>query len=158
PAFASRAQIVSGDLPRPGASVRNLPGDLEAICLKALRTDPQERYATAREFADDLRRWLRGVPAIASKPGPWRHVWLWSRRNPGWSAAMALTLAMLLGGAGGGMAIEAYRAAAAETKSNAATAVAEAARKEVRERDRDLLMLCIQQIRLTPKRLNWFRD
>src|SRR5262249_25954133 len=89
PAFESRAQIESGDLLRPGTFVRNVRLDLEAICHKALRTDPKERYATAQEFADDLRRWLRGLPAAASKPQPWRHVWLWARRNPGWATAAA---------------------------------------------------------------------
>ena len=58
PAFASRAEIESSEPRSPGEFVSNLPRDLEAICLKALRKDPRQRYATAREFADDLRRWL----------------------------------------------------------------------------------------------------
>jgi serine/threonine protein kinase/WD40 repeat protein len=158
PAFESRAEIESGELRRPREFVHNVPLDLEAICMKALCNDPKDRYLIAREFADDLRRWLRGLPAAASKPRPWRHVWLWSRRNPGWATAAALTLALLLGAAGGGMAIEALRAAAAEAHSKTLGAEAEAAHRETRERDRDLAMLRIQQIRLTPKQMYWFRD
>jgi tRNA A-37 threonylcarbamoyl transferase component Bud32 len=33
---------------------------LEAVCLKALAKDPADRYSTARQFAEDLTRWLRG--------------------------------------------------------------------------------------------------
>ena len=40
PAFESRAQIESGELGRPREFVRNLPHNLEAICLKAF-TDPE---------------------------------------------------------------------------------------------------------------------
>ncbi len=158
PAFESRAEIESGELRRPREFVQNVPLDLEAISMKALCKDPKDRYATARDLADDLRRWLRGMPANASKPSAWRHVWLWSRRNTGWATAAALTLALLLASAGGGVAIEALRASAAEAHSKVLGAEAEAAHRETRERERDLAMLRIQQIRLTPKRINWFRE
>jgi serine/threonine protein kinase len=44
---------------------------LEAVCLKSLRTEPADRYATPAEMADDLERWLRGEPPLAW-PKPWR--------------------------------------------------------------------------------------
>jgi serine/threonine protein kinase len=39
--------------------VRNpsVPMELERICLKALAKQPEERYASCQELADDLRRW-----------------------------------------------------------------------------------------------------
>jgi serine/threonine protein kinase len=40
------------------------PGAFDEICEKCLKTSPQDRYATARDIAKDLRRWQRG---------PWRH-------------------------------------------------------------------------------------
>jgi serine/threonine-protein kinase len=47
------------DQPRPPREVNpQVPADLEAICLKAMATDPAGRYATAADFAVDLRRLL----------------------------------------------------------------------------------------------------
>ena len=42
-----------------------IPGDLQNICLKALEKDPAQRYASAREMADDLRRFLASEAVLA---------------------------------------------------------------------------------------------
>ena len=68
PAFASREEIESSDPARPREFVDNLPRDLDAICLKALHKGPDQRYTTAREFADDLRRWLAHEPVCPTSP------------------------------------------------------------------------------------------
>ena len=46
---------------------RTLSGDLDQIILKALRKEPERRYASAREFAEDLRSYLRGLPVTARR-------------------------------------------------------------------------------------------
>jgi serine/threonine protein kinase len=51
----------------PGKLSRFLRGDLDAIVAKALKKDPQERYASARALAEDLNRYLRLEP-IAARP------------------------------------------------------------------------------------------
>ena len=49
------------DEPRPPRRINDkIPRDLETICLKAMAKEPGRRYPTARELADDLRRWLKG--------------------------------------------------------------------------------------------------
>ena len=50
------------------ASARQLRGDLDAIALKALATDPAQRYPSAAAMADDLRRHLEGRPVRAQAP------------------------------------------------------------------------------------------
>ena len=44
---------------------RRLVGDLDNIVLKALRNEPERRYASVQEFSEDLRRHLEGLPVLA---------------------------------------------------------------------------------------------
>ncbi|MGB0064866.1 MAG: protein kinase, partial [Terracidiphilus sp.] len=53
-------------------SGKRLDSDLEAILLKALRKEPQQRYATVEQFAKDLRDFLDGNP-VAARKGSWRY-------------------------------------------------------------------------------------
>jgi eukaryotic-like serine/threonine-protein kinase len=48
-----------------GAEARRLRGDLDNIVMKALRKEPERRYATVEQFSDDIRRHLEGLPVIA---------------------------------------------------------------------------------------------
>jgi tetratricopeptide (TPR) repeat protein len=49
----------------PRALGRELRGDLDAIVLKSLRKQSEQRYATAQAFAEDLNHWLRKEPVSA---------------------------------------------------------------------------------------------
>jgi tRNA A-37 threonylcarbamoyl transferase component Bud32 len=85
------------DEPRPPRSLNDkVPRDLETICLKALAKAPARRYAAARDFADDLRRYLDGRAIRARPVGPPERLWRWCRRNP---VPAGLLLAVTLGGA-----------------------------------------------------------
>jgi eukaryotic-like serine/threonine-protein kinase len=46
---------------------RRLQGDLDAIVMKALRKEPDERYSSVEQFSDDLQRHLAGLPVAAAK-------------------------------------------------------------------------------------------
>jgi eukaryotic-like serine/threonine-protein kinase len=50
-----------------GAEKRRLRGDLDNIALKALRKEPERRYASVEQFSDDIRRHLEGLP-VAARP------------------------------------------------------------------------------------------
>ena len=58
------------EVPSPRNINRQLPRDLETICLKCLAKKPAERYPSCRELADDLRRWLEGEPIATRRLGP----------------------------------------------------------------------------------------
>lgn len=50
---------------RPSKEAPDLPAELDDIVLMAMRKEPERRYGSAVEFADDLRRFLDGRPVIA---------------------------------------------------------------------------------------------
>jgi serine/threonine-protein kinase len=59
-----------------------VPKDLEKICLKCLRKDPERRYASARELALQLHRFLDGVPITDRQPGFWDWILQTIRNRP----------------------------------------------------------------------------
>jgi WD40 repeat protein/lipoprotein NlpI/predicted Ser/Thr protein kinase len=79
------------DEPTPPSRLQpGIPRDVETICLKCLEKDPRKRYATAAALAEDLRRFQAGE-SIAARPVRARErAWRWTRRNPGWAAAIVL--------------------------------------------------------------------
>jgi tetratricopeptide (TPR) repeat protein/tRNA A-37 threonylcarbamoyl transferase component Bud32 len=58
-----------------------IPRELETILLKAMSKEPQSRYATAQELADDLRRFLEHRPVVARRPSPLGRAAKWARRH-----------------------------------------------------------------------------
>ncbi len=90
-----RRAILEQQPPRPRQFDRNIPRDIEAICLKCLAKDPAHRYANAEELASDLRRFTRQEPVSARPiPAPVR-IWRWCRRQP-IQAAMLFVISMLV--------------------------------------------------------------
>ena len=64
-----------GEVPRRGASAgpperltRRLRGDLDNIVLMALRREPERRYPTVAQFAQDIERHLQHLPVTARRP------------------------------------------------------------------------------------------
>jgi serine/threonine protein kinase len=63
-------KVVIHDDPTPPSRHRpDLPKDLDTVCLKCLEKDPAKRYATARELADELGRYLSGHPLTTEPIG-----------------------------------------------------------------------------------------
>ena len=90
---------VTSDSTSSQSAIRNpkfLRGDLDNIVLKALRKEPQRRYASVQEFSEDIRRHLEGLPVIATpdtlsyRAGKFIH-----RHKAGVFAATAVALTLL---------------------------------------------------------------
>ncbi len=74
---------VCADPPVPPSQLQpRTSHDLETICLKCLRKEPEKRYASALALAEDLRRWQAGEPILARPVGRMERTWRWCRRNP----------------------------------------------------------------------------
>jgi serine/threonine protein kinase len=59
-----------------------LDRDLQTICARCLEREPQARYHSAGDLAEDLERWLQGRPTVTRPVLPSTRIWRWSRRNP----------------------------------------------------------------------------
>ncbi|WP_460168305.1 WD40 repeat domain-containing serine/threonine protein kinase [Thermostilla marina] len=94
-------QVRTADPISPSRLRADLPRDLVTICLKCLEKDPDDRYMTAEELAEDLRRFLQGR-VILARPAPWwEHVWKWAKRHRDAviaSAVLLLVAAVISGG------------------------------------------------------------
>src|SRR5262245_4966971 len=55
--------------------------DLETICLKCMEKEPERRYGSAVELAEDIERWQRSEPIRARPATPVEHVAKWIKRN-----------------------------------------------------------------------------
>ena len=77
---------------------RRLQGDLDTIVLKALRKEPQHRYSSVEQFAEDIRREMEGLP-VRARRGSWsyRASKFLGRHTVGMAAAV-IAGAAILGG------------------------------------------------------------
>jgi serine/threonine protein kinase len=106
---------------QPRRLQHRLEGDLDTIVLKALRKEPERRYASAGELADDLRRHRQGLPVRARADTPaYRATKFVRRHRVGVSASAALALALL-----GGLAATSWQARRAAVERDRAEQVTE---------------------------------
>jgi tetratricopeptide (TPR) repeat protein len=92
-------EIFSNVLSHHVVSIRawqpGLSRDLETICMKCLQREPERRYASANELADDLQRFLDGCTILARPAGKIEKTVRWCRRNP-LVAGLTFGIALLL--------------------------------------------------------------
>jgi WD40 repeat protein len=97
---ASDAQTLSqvvADEPTPPRRVRrDVPPDLETICLKCLAKEPARRYASAAELADDLRCFLADESIRARPLGRMKRLYKWVRRHPVKTVLLAASCLIVL--------------------------------------------------------------
>jgi eukaryotic-like serine/threonine-protein kinase len=108
----SAAEVAETQGVTPTRLAKALQGDLDTIVLRALRAEPDRRYPSAEALADDLERYLAGVPVRARPDSFLYRAGKFVRRN---RVGVAAGLAGLLAVAGGsGVALWQARVAAAE--------------------------------------------
>lgn len=90
-------QIAFEEPRRPRRVNSAIPTELETIVLKAVNKNPEQRYATAQDLADDLTRFLEDKPIRAKRPTIVERTAKWSRRHRHLvaSAAVVLVLAVV---------------------------------------------------------------
>jgi len=80
-------------------SLDRLPRDIDNIVLMAMRKEPERRYASVQELADDVRRCLERRPVVARRDTVGYRVSSFVRRNTAAVTAVAAIVVFLIGGA-----------------------------------------------------------
>jgi serine/threonine protein kinase/tetratricopeptide (TPR) repeat protein len=89
--------VQQGDFPAPRAVDPSIDPALEAVCVKAMATRPEDRYTSARALAEDIERWMADEP-VTARPEPLAERarrWMRRRRTAVTAAAAALVVATL---------------------------------------------------------------
>jgi serine/threonine protein kinase len=101
--FRGNAQMqihkrLTEDAPDPRGLNRFVPRDLCTICLKCMERDPNRRFSTAKELAEELRRFLRGEPILSRPISRTERTIRWIKRYPAISTAALLTIVLAIAG------------------------------------------------------------
>ena len=90
-------KVQRGDFSPPRQLDPSLDKSLEAICLKAMATKPDDRYASCRALAEDVERWMADEPVSAHRDAWPDQLARWARRHRAWAqAAVAALLAVAI--------------------------------------------------------------
>lgn len=88
-------RVKRGDFPKPSEIKRDMPKPLEAICLKALSREADERYCDADDLAADIKRYLADEAILALPEGPLARLQRFGRRHRQWLQAGVLALVVV---------------------------------------------------------------
>ena len=85
------AEPVAPQLLRP-----DVPQDVQTICLRCLRKNPNARFASAAQFSEDLQRYLDGRPIVSRPISVWTRAVSWCRRRPAVAGLVVATFSLLV--------------------------------------------------------------
>lgn len=124
-------RVLAGPARPLGALVSAARGDLEAVVHRAMAREPDQRYASAGEFALDLRNVLESRPVTARPASAWRNTWLLARRRRGlFAGAATAVLALTTGLIATSLALGEARTANQLAEERLSLALANASRAE----------------------------
>lgn len=106
--------------------LQQLRGDLDTIVLKALRKEPERRYASAEAFVEDIERHLSGLP-VSARPDTLRYRARKFVRRHRWGVAVTAVIALLIAGYVATMTVQTQRVQAALEQAQTETEKAEQA-------------------------------
>ena len=89
-------QIANDSAPQLRSLRRGIPVDLETIIHKAIDRSPESRYASAKEVADDLRRFLNDEPILARRLSVGKRMGRWAKKNKLIASLLALVATILV--------------------------------------------------------------
>ncbi len=95
-AMETQRQVMQVEPVAPSRINASVPRDLETICLKCLSKQPKDRYATAHDLGEDLRRFLAHSPIQARPATRFERTMRWMRRNPEATGFAMTALGLLL--------------------------------------------------------------
>lgn len=143
---AEMLRVICGEQPRKPSAVapssERIDADLDAIVLKALRKEPQERYRSTDEFASDIQVYLDGRPVQARRGNLRYRASKFVRRNKLALGAATLVFASLVAGLAG--VLWQFRVARQERKR------AEARSEDMRQLSKSLLSEIDEAVKQLP--------
>ena len=77
--------VQKGEFPQPRKLDPSIDKALEAVCLKAMALQPEDRYETPRALADDIELWLADEPVAAYPERPIERLGRWLRQHRTWT-------------------------------------------------------------------------
>ena len=89
-------QIQNSEPVSPRQLRREIPSDLETICLKCLEKKPSSRFLSAQDLADELRRFQQGQPILSRPVSPIEYGLRWCRRKPSTAGLIGVSTISLI--------------------------------------------------------------
>src|SRR6185312_11036950 len=74
-------QVQNGEFPSPRTLDPSIDPALEAVCLKAMALNPDDRHPSARALVDDIEHWLADEPVSALRDPLFARAWRWVRHH-----------------------------------------------------------------------------
>jgi serine/threonine-protein kinase len=140
-------KVQRSDYARPREVNHSLETALEAVCLKAMAKQPEDRYPSCRALVEDLERWMADEPVSAWREPLSRRVRRWGRRNRTAVTAAGVALVVALAGMASVLAVQA-KANADLVDASARVRLANVGLLAANERERARFNLAMDAVKL----------